>query len=101
MKKLYRKVWLFLFYLQGIRTRREQACLRKKTILRTVFADAVKEHRDAKAYGSMPKKFLAELTIVFYNTKTGRQFGCLPVLLFVSNIGGVENHLGFEKVAVD
>ena len=25
MKKLYRKVWLFLFYLQGIRTRREQA----------------------------------------------------------------------------
>ena len=25
MKKLYRKVWLFLFYLQGIRTRMEQA----------------------------------------------------------------------------
>ena len=34
-------------------------CLRKKTVLRTVFADAVKEHRDAKAYGSMPKKSLA------------------------------------------
>lgn len=47
------------------------------------------------------EKSLAELTIVFYNTKTGRQFGCLLVLLFLSNIGGVENHLGFEKVAVD
>ena len=34
-------------------------CLRKKTVLRTVFADVVKEHRDAKAYGSMPKKSLA------------------------------------------
>ena len=43
------------FYLQGIRIRREQARLRKKTVLWTVFADAVKEHHDAKAYGSMPK----------------------------------------------
>jgi len=34
-------------------------CLRKKTVMRTVFADVVKEHRDAKAYGSMPKKSLA------------------------------------------
>ena len=39
--------------------------------------------------------------ISFNTTKTGRQFGCLPILLFASNIGGVENHLGFEKVAVD
>ena len=89
------------FICKGFEQGGSRLCLRKKTILRTVFADAVKEHRDAKAYGSMPKKSLAELTIVFYNTKTGRQFGCLPVLLFVSNIGGVENHLGFEKVAVD
>ena len=89
------------FICKGFEQGGSRLCLRKKTILWTVFADAVKEHRDAKAYGSMPKKSLAELTIVFYNTKTGRQFGCLPVLLFVSNIGGVENHLGFEKVAVD
>lgn len=99
MKKLYRKVWLFLFlFARDSNKEGARLCLRKKTVLRTVFADAVKEHRDAKAYGSMPKKSLAELTIVFYNTKTGRQFGCLLVLLFLSNIGGVENHLGFEKV---
>ena len=98
-EKLYRKVWLFLFlFARDSNKEGARLCLRKKTVLRTVFADAVKEHRDAKAYGSMPKKSLAELTIVFYNTKTGRQFGCLLVL---SNIGGVENHLGFEKVAVD
>lgn len=102
MKKLYRKVWLFLFlFARDSNKEGARLCLRKKTVLWTVFADAVKEHRDAKAYGSMPKKSLAELTIVFYNTKTGRQFGCLLVLLFLSNIGGVENHLGFEKVAVD
>ena len=37
---------------KGIRTRREQTCLRKKTVLWTVFADAVKEQSDAKAYGT-------------------------------------------------
>ena len=92
----------FLFFIcKGFEQGGSRLCLRKKTVLRTVFADAVKEHRDAKAYGSMPKKSLAELTIVFYNKKTGRQPNCLPVLLFASNIGGIENHLRFEKVTVD
>ena len=44
---------------KGIRTRREQTCLRKKTVRWTVFADVVKERSDAKAHGSAPKKFLA------------------------------------------
>ena len=44
---------------KGIRTRREQTCLRKKTVRWTVFADVVKERSDAKVHGSAPKKFLA------------------------------------------
>ena len=37
---------------KGIRTRREQTCLQKKTVRWTVFADVVKEQSDAKAYGT-------------------------------------------------
>ena len=44
---------------KGIRTRREQTCLRKKTVRWTVFADVVKERSDAKVHGSAPKKSLA------------------------------------------
>ena len=44
---------------RGIRTRREQTCLRKKTVRWTVFADVVKERSDAKVHGSAPKKSLA------------------------------------------
>ncbi len=51
-------LWHCFSFLFGIRTRREQTCLRKKTVLWTVFADVVKEQSDAKAYGSMPKKSL-------------------------------------------
>ena len=51
-------LWHCFSFLFGIRTRREQTCLRKKTVRWTVFADVVKEQSDAKAYGSMPKKSL-------------------------------------------
>ena len=43
---------------KGIRTRREQTCLRKKTVRWTVFADVVKERSDAKVHKSAPKKSL-------------------------------------------
>ena len=44
---------------KGIRTRREQTCLRKKTVRWTVLADVVKEQSDAKVHRSAPKKSLA------------------------------------------
>ena len=55
------------FICKGFEQGGSRLCLRKKTILRTVFADAVKEHRDAKAYGSMPKKSLALHTNILQN----------------------------------
>ena len=57
-KQVVRPAFCFGKTKRGIRTRREQTCLRKKTVLWTVFADVVKERSDAKAYGSMPKKSL-------------------------------------------
>ena len=41
-----------------VRTRREQNCLRKKTVRWTVFADGVKKRSDAKVHKSAPKKSL-------------------------------------------
>ena len=67
----------FLFFIcKGFEQGGSRLCLRKKTVLRTVFADAVKEHRDAKAYGSMPKKSLALYTRILQN------FACFFVLIF-------------------
>ncbi len=54
-KQVVRPAFCFGKTKRGIRTRREQTCLRKKTVRWTVFADVVKEQSDAKAYGSMPK----------------------------------------------
>ena len=64
------------FICKGFEQGGSRLCLRKKTVLRTVFADAVKEHRDAKAYGSMPKKSLAIRTHLLQN------FACFFVLIF-------------------
>ena len=57
----------YFFICKGFEQGGSRLCLRKKTVLRTVFADAVKEHRDAKAYGSMPKKSLALHTHILQN----------------------------------
>ncbi len=58
-KQVARPAFCFSKTKRGIRTRREQTCLRKKTVRWTVFADGVKERSDAKAHGSAPKKSLA------------------------------------------
>ena len=52
----HKACFLLLQNKKGVRTRREQTCLRKKAVRWTVFADVIKERSDAKAYGSMPKK---------------------------------------------
>ena len=51
-KQVVRPAFCFGKTKRGIRTRREQTCLRKKTVRWIVFADVVKERSDAKAYGS-------------------------------------------------
>ena len=58
-KQVARPAFCFGKTKRGIRTRREQTCLRKKTVRWTVFADVVKERSDAKVHGSAPKKSLA------------------------------------------
>ena len=57
-KQVARPAFCFGKTKRGIRTRREQNCLRKKTVRWTVFADGVKERSDAKVHGSAPKKSL-------------------------------------------
>lgn len=66
----------YFLFANGFEQGGSRLCLRKKTVLRTVFADAVKEHRDAKACGSMPKKSLALHTHLLQN------FACFFVLIF-------------------
>ena len=63
---------------KGIRTRREQTCLRKKTVRWTVFADVDKERSDAKVHGSEPKKSLA------LRHKAHRNFDRITVDFFYS-----------------
>ena len=58
-KQVVRPAFCFGKTKRGIRTRREQTCLRKKTVRWTVLADVVKERSDAKVHGSAPKKSLA------------------------------------------
>ena len=75
---------------KGIRTRREQTCLRKKTVRWTVFADVVKERSDAKVHGSAPKKSLAlrhkstvmliELSWTFFMPESRLKSRLLPFL---------------------
>ena len=57
-KQVARPAFCFGKTKRGIRTRREQTCLLKKTVRWTVFADVVKERSDAKVHGSAPKKSL-------------------------------------------
>ena len=51
-KQVVRPAFCFGKTKRGIRTRREQTCLRKKTVLWTAFADVVNDQSDAKAYGT-------------------------------------------------
>ncbi len=51
-KQIVRPAFCFGKTKRGIRTRREQTCLRKKTVLWTAFADVVKEQSGTKAYGT-------------------------------------------------